>query len=563
MVLSADVEAAGELLLFEAPLALAKPDFAFAAGGEAELPFPLAGDSECVDQAWQLTYELLATGRRAEWARRAYVVEPKGKEVEAAPAVAWLAARFGCGAEDVLAVFRAVANNAFSLDTAVLRIKYGAAFFAAAAYLNHSCAPNCASRRMGGNMAVFAARDGGLRAGQELTHSYIGAELLAAPEPTRAAHLHFVCACERCARERGTQALALRCRRLLGCFPAGHAATAAGRAVGAFKLACVENSADAAHSSAACERLLAAGDACFAACGPFLRAHPAAAIEVSAPYLQALWAALASGDAAVSAVFGGAVVTMCTAVASRRRHGARAAASLFHAAAAMLSQQGGEGGESHGVTGAVCAALEAEGCVLLYLLGGALRRVALPLLLRGLASLRAAHGGSLAVLNEDLSCVGVCPPLAEPPLAQLVEADQGSYGRAAQQGAQQLDVSRVLGAALARDAARDECSFCRQREPPASAAAAVSGGGGAFSRCAKCRSVKYCCRDHQRQDWALHKRYCNPVAVTVHSRQQQPQAPVQPTARPTARPQPTTQAQDRDQHKKIELASSALAFELC
>jgi len=88
VVLSADVEAAGELLLFEAPLALAKPDFAFAAGGEAELPFPLAGDSECVDQAWQLTYELLATGRRAEWARRAYVVEPKGEEVEAAPAVA-------------------------------------------------------------------------------------------------------------------------------------------------------------------------------------------------------------------------------------------------------------------------------------------------------------------------------------------------------------------------------------------------------------------------------------------------------------------------------------------
>lgn len=53
----------------------------------------------------------------------------------------------------------------------VLRIKYGAAFFAEAALLNHACAPNCQSRRMGGNMAIFSTRP--IRAGEELTHSVL------------------------------------------------------------------------------------------------------------------------------------------------------------------------------------------------------------------------------------------------------------------------------------------------------------------------------------------------------------------------------------------------------
>lgn len=198
-----------ELLLFEAPLALCKPDFKF------DGAFPSSGD-EVRDQAWGLTHQLLAAGRRGEWARQEYVVEAKGAEVESPAAVTWLAAKFRCSTEDVLDVFRAVGNNAFSLDTAVMRVKYGAAFFAQAAYLNHSCDPNCVSRRMGalppgrsrgvrrpdrrrartkarlthapragGNMAVYSLKPG-LEPGTEVTHSYIATELLAAPVETRA-----------------------------------------------------------------------------------------------------------------------------------------------------------------------------------------------------------------------------------------------------------------------------------------------------------------------------------------------------------------------------------------
>ncbi|KAJ1493044.1 hypothetical protein T484DRAFT_1769569 [Baffinella frigidus] len=122
-VLTRAVHSPGELLLFEAPLAVIKPDFSF------DGAFPSSGD-EVRDNAWQLTHELLAAGKRGAWARAGYVVEAKGAEVESPAAVAWLANKFKCSAEDVLDVFRAVGNNAFSLDTAVLRIKYGAAFFA-------------------------------------------------------------------------------------------------------------------------------------------------------------------------------------------------------------------------------------------------------------------------------------------------------------------------------------------------------------------------------------------------------------------------------------------------
>jgi len=180
------IPAAGEMVLLEEPLAVLKPGAA------------VAGCPEQSDE-WLLTHALLAQGKRAQWTR-AYVTDRRAESIEQSAALPWLASHFQCPEHDVLAVFRAVANNAFSLDTAVLRIKYGAAFFAEAALLNHSCAPNCHSRRMGGNMAVFTCRP--VAAGEELSHSYIPHDLLLAPEPVRAAHLHFRCECARCCRER-------------------------------------------------------------------------------------------------------------------------------------------------------------------------------------------------------------------------------------------------------------------------------------------------------------------------------------------------------------------------
>ena len=132
---------AGEMLLLEEPLVLLKPGHA------------VDGCPEQSDE-WLLTFALLEMGKRREWAG-AYVTDKRAESIERSPAVPWLAARFGCSEHDVLTVFRAVANNAFSLDSAVMRIKYGAAFYAEAALLNHSCQPNCHSRRMGGNMAIF------------------------------------------------------------------------------------------------------------------------------------------------------------------------------------------------------------------------------------------------------------------------------------------------------------------------------------------------------------------------------------------------------------------------
>ena len=111
--------------------------------------------------------------------------------------VTWLCQNVAdCLPADVNAVFRVMTNNAFSLDTMVLRIAFGAAFFSKAAYFNHSCAPNALSLRMGGNMAIFAQRD--IAVGEELTHSYIASHMLLTDRAKRAQHLHFTCSCVRC-----------------------------------------------------------------------------------------------------------------------------------------------------------------------------------------------------------------------------------------------------------------------------------------------------------------------------------------------------------------------------
>lgn len=100
--------------------------------------------------------------------------------------------------EDVKAVHAVVCANAFALEAMCTRLNYGAGFFRAAAYLNHSCDPNCLSLRLGGNMAIFAARD--VACGEELTHSYIPSHQLLLPSASRRPLLTFDCACARCAR---------------------------------------------------------------------------------------------------------------------------------------------------------------------------------------------------------------------------------------------------------------------------------------------------------------------------------------------------------------------------
>jgi len=171
-----------------------------------------------VPNEWLLTHQLLEAratlcanagddggepGSMREWAGEYASRAPasdaaerrRDKEVAAA-----LAREIGgdVTAEDVAAVHAAVCANAFALEAMCTRLNYGAGFFRAAAYVNHSCDPNCLSLRLGGNMAIFAARD--VAAGEELTHSYLPSHQLLLPSAARRPLLTFDCACPRCAR---------------------------------------------------------------------------------------------------------------------------------------------------------------------------------------------------------------------------------------------------------------------------------------------------------------------------------------------------------------------------
>ena len=377
--LTRPIDAAGELLLLEEAVALLKPGAA------------VAGCPEQSDE-WLLTHALLEQGKRSAWASE-YVMDKRDDSLEKSSALPWLSAQFACEESDVLAVFRAVANNAFSLDSAVMRIKYGAAFFSEAALFNHSCSPNCHSRRMGGNMAMFSSRP--IAAGEELTHSYIPHDLLLSPEPMRAAHLHFRCECARCTHERGDARIAAQFSRLQ--FPPSHPLTPAGMAVGAFKLACVMANAKIAHAQE-CEAILAAGDECLVANHALLLSHPAAALEIATPYLNALWGALTVGSDLTTRAFspssaenweGGGGVGQATAckVLSGRRHGAWIAALLLQQSPAAIRremEQVGVAGGGNLFPAFSSLMLEAEAAVMAYVLGAQLRRKSLPAAVRAL-----------------------------------------------------------------------------------------------------------------------------------------------------------------------------------
>ena len=190
---------AGTLLLFEAPLVAYQTGQEPASCMESEWRGLLPADGAGALDEFILAHQLLAAGKRGAWcdAYAATAEIPGG--AESAAAVEALSASFGVEPGEAARVVRAVASNAFSLDTCLTRIKFGAALFAQAAYLNHSCDPNCVSRRMGGNMAVFALRD--LAEGEEATHSYVPLEVLATPRGVRAQHLFFPCQCTRCTRQ--------------------------------------------------------------------------------------------------------------------------------------------------------------------------------------------------------------------------------------------------------------------------------------------------------------------------------------------------------------------------
>eukprot|EP00960_Hanusia_phi_P036456 752322-Hanusia_phi.AAC.6 len=387
-VVSSQTMSEGECIWFEEPLVIVKP------GMEVE------GLPNQTDE-WILTYLLLREGLDKAWSE-AYVTDARAAEIESNDNIPWLANYYRCSEEVVLSVFRAVANNAFSLDTALLRVKYGAAFYRYASYFNHSCSPNCFSRRMGGNMALFTNRP--CKPGEELTHSYLPVELIAAPIEVRAANLHFVCKCERCSFERtNLHSSSLRDLGFTKEFSSSHL----GRFVADFKVACV-----ASHSKVAlpdeCEVIVSRGNTCLRACFSFLWEHPVAALEIVIPYLQALWGGLVAGSASLTAAFGSGEASREMA---RLRLGARSAAALFqHASRSLWEEKSGM------VPCAVGKMLHAESCIVMYLLDGCGSEKSLGDLADGLQGIHDMHANSLLVLNEDLSCLDLFEDISCPPL---------------------------------------------------------------------------------------------------------------------------------------------------
>jgi hypothetical protein len=189
-------------------------------GGEMDEAAAAAAGAN-VPHEWILAQQLLRSGALGArppraWAREYAQAQPAAPAADGgamggtfsggaasfeAEVAAEVAAEVGGGVtlEDVSAVHRVACANAFALEAMCTRLHYGAGFFQAAAYMNHSCDPSCLSLRLGGNMAVFAARD--VAAGEELTHSYLPSHQLLLPRAARQPLLFFDCRCPRCAKD--------------------------------------------------------------------------------------------------------------------------------------------------------------------------------------------------------------------------------------------------------------------------------------------------------------------------------------------------------------------------
>lgn len=258
------------MIIFEEPLALLKA---------GEQPSDAPSD---VSTEWLLTRLLLVDGKRAGWAKdyERAPLHDLGQKPETNELVDWIICacrKEGNDAppcrEDVISIYWAVCNNAFTLETLILRATFGSAFYAKAAYFNHSCDPNCLSLRMGGNMAIFAVKD--IAKGEELTHSYLPSVQLLRSMSERANLLHFECKCPRCSLERSSTTSAAYITRD---FPRQFALTNQGGAIGDFKMTCVIGSDDQIHGK---------GVTMLEACEDVLLERSLAALEVLDPCLQA------------------------------------------------------------------------------------------------------------------------------------------------------------------------------------------------------------------------------------------------------------------------------------
>ena len=156
-------------------------------------------------------------------------------------------------------------------------------------------------------MALFATR--AIRAGDELTHSYLPLAVLARPAAHRQPHLHFACSCARCKAEaEEAEVEEARAKETV-------AAVAAEEHL-AFHVSCAAG--DWANA-------ISEGEAVLRQARPLLASSPHAALDFTHAYLGAHWALHAAGEG------GGAAPVH-----------ARAAAKLHAEVAAALCDAAGE-----------------------------------------------------------------------------------------------------------------------------------------------------------------------------------------------------------------------------
>ena len=471
--------APGQVLLLEAPLVSTSTDVA------PGLP--------SIEVEWTLVHALLSVGRAYQWARDFCRTGPPltATSETHTELLHWLCSTHRVTVKAVLLLYQVVCANAFGLETPLLGVEYGAAFYEQACRFNHDCDPNCLSIRLGGNMAVFACA--AIAEGQELRHSYLPPRLLVCPARKRRAHLHFECDCRRCARElmgSEEEEEEEESAAALG-FPPGHAATPDGIAVASFTIVC------ATGDHAATVRQ---GGPLISHLAPLLRARPLAALDVVAPFLAAYWQlerrpASSTAEAALAAdIYAGAAEALAATRAAQ--HGVDAHAVV------------GSGVSTFAPPRVAVQALRSASAIQALLLRARLRESVVGPALHALAQLQQMYGGTFDWLRDDVPFVQAAPAdgARDELLPSLAEAVAAAMAAGATAGA---PLEAAVYARLPR-LSLDACcgTACTKLEAvPA-----------AFCRCSSCRAVKYCGESCQRAHWSAHRRVCeqrSPLEATV------------------------------------------------
>jgi hypothetical protein len=481
--------AVGEQILLEAPLCTTR-----GISSDDEAASTPLGNAEA---EWLLTHALLRLGKRRDWAS-SFACGGRTAAPENDQVVAWLCAAHDLTtAEDALAVFECVRHNAFGLETPLLSVEYGSAFFEKACRFNHSCSPNCISFRAGGNMLIFACEP--VAAGSELLHSYLPPRLLMLPRHARSAHLHFECECRRCRREpmKATPETSSLC------FPPDHPTSDEGVAVGRFKLAC----ASADHRT-----VLAEGDAWLPSLLETLCERPLAMLEIGSPYLSAFWSWRSNGGDDDGG--GGGADGSTGRYAPLIARFACEACERLHSIGYPEGLAEGSQPCREGVGTAVALEqLHHSFIMMCYLLDSRPRQTILPRLFRSIQRLRSLCGGSALWLLDDMPLLELdgtgAGLLAHPPLRMVVEA-------VCARGDSPLE-----GDTLVDGLGYDRCGYrgCTRREEREETVgkeavderANVNKASKAVKRfmfCSACREVKYCSTACQRAAWSAHKPVC-------------------------------------------------------